>query len=65
MKQELKIFFSRLYLCKGEILKCWLFFFVLSMVGDTPHSTLGLFLISGLFSVFVVSLALLCIRIKG
>ena len=47
-----------LLLCfKESILFTWIFFFILSLVGKTPYTTLELLLITGGFTIFIFTIA--------
>lgn len=52
MKSEITLneFKKILFSHKWSIVFMWIFYFILSNIGDTPHDNLTLFIISGLFS---------------
>ena len=58
----MKKFINDLWKCKKEIGFVWLFFFLLSICGKSPHSILYLLLVSCLFSIGVTSLGILYVK---
>jgi len=54
--------FKDLLRCKSEVIKVWAFFFILSLLANSPHSVFVLFLISGGFSIFITSLAIMFVK---
>jgi hypothetical protein len=54
--------FELLWKCKKEIIFMWVFFFFLSHIGETPHSTTKLIIISFVTSLFLTNVLIILIK---
>ena len=60
---KIKNFLAILWSCKKQIGIVWLFFFLLSMWGQSPYGVFRLFLISGGVAIFLMSIAIILVKL--
>ncbi len=58
----MKTLLKNLWFCKNNIFIAWIFFFCVSLSGKSPYSMYKLFLISGTFSIGLVSLIIIYVK---
>jgi NAD(P)H-nitrite reductase large subunit len=58
----MKTLLENLWSCKNQVLIAWLFFFCVSLTGESPYSVYKLFLISGAFSMGITMIAILYVK---
>lgn len=55
---------KNLWKYKNNVLIAWLFFFMLSLVGNSPYSIFILFLISGAWAIGITLLGIMYVKSK-
>ena len=60
----MKTLLKDLWTCRNNLLMVWLFFFCLSLVGETPHSIFILILISGIYTLCIALFTILIIKFR-
>lgn len=58
-----KKFIIDIYNCKKEFLFIWIFFFVVSLTGQSPYSVIKQLLISGIFSLTILILSIIYLKL--